>query len=163
MAKKSKLIDERMIDSICTSNEKLQIVISEIIRRIKQERLRQKYSVPELALLSGISTSVLYRMEQGTANIGLTCLLKLMWCLNISPDKIIPYDAGNHQKKFGDVIEELTHEFTPVQKQYLLKTIKADIELLKLDSKSVKPYTEYSNSISISKLEANSNSKNQTR
>lgn len=92
-------------------------------------------------------------MEQGTANIGLTCLLKLMWCLNISPDKIIPYDVGKHQKKFGDVIEELTHEFTPVQKQYLLKTIKADIELLKLDSKSVKPYTEYSNSISKLELE----------
>lgn len=49
LGKKSKLTDDRMIDSICTSDERLEDFLMEIGRRLKKERIKKGYSVSELS------------------------------------------------------------------------------------------------------------------
>lgn len=133
LGKKSKLTDDRMIDSICTNDEKLKLLLLEIGRRLKEERIRKGYSVSELSLLSGVATTIIYRIESSKTAVGLRSLLRLMWCLNISPERIIPYDEYKHDKTFGDEIEKITCNLTPKQKRYLIKVIETDIGLINAD------------------------------
>lgn len=100
LGKKSKLTDDRMIDSICTSDERLEDFLMEIGRS-----------------------------------------------LNVSPAQLIPFDEYAHSKTFGDVIEEMTSNLSPKQKQYLLKVIMTDIGFLNADSSLIKSDIEYSNGI----------------
>ena len=55
-----------------------------------------------------------------------------MWCLNVPPEKLIPFDEYAHEKTFGDVIDEITCNLTPKQRQYLIRIIKTDIGLINL-------------------------------
>lgn len=70
-----------------------------------------------------------------------------MWSLNVSPAQLIPFDEYAHSKTFGDVIEEMTSNLSPKQKQYLLKVIMTDIGFLNADSSLIKSDIEYSNGI----------------
>jgi transcriptional regulator with XRE-family HTH domain len=123
LGKKSKLTDDRMIDSICTSDERLEDFLMEIGRRLKKERIKKGYSVSELSQLSGVAATIIYRIESSANSVGLRSLLRLMWSLNVSPAQLIPFDEYAHSKTFGDVIEEMTSNLSPKQKQYLLKVI----------------------------------------
>lgn len=147
LGKKSKLTDDRMIDSICTSDERLEDFLMEIGRRLKEERIKKGYSVSELSQLSGVAATIIYRIESSTNPIGLRSLLRLMWSLNVSPAQLIPFDEYAHSKTFGDVIEEMTSNLSPKQKQYLLKVIMTDIGFLNADSSLIKSDIEYSNGI----------------
>lgn len=147
LGKKSKLTDDRMIDSICTSDERLEDFLMEIGRRLKKERIKKGYSVSELSQLSGVAATIIYRIESSTNPVGLRSLLRLMWSLNVSPAQLIPFDEYAHSKTFGDVIEEMTSNLSPKQKQYLLKVIMTDIGFLNADSSLIKSDIEYSNGI----------------
>lgn len=147
LGKKSKLTDDRMIDSICTSDERLEDFLMEIGRRLKEERIKKGYSVSELSQLSGVAATIIYRIESSTNPVGLRSLLRLMWSLNVSPAQLIPFDEYAHSKTFGDVIEEMTSNLSPKQKQYLLKVIMTDIGFLNADSSLIKSDIEYSNGI----------------
>lgn len=147
LGKKSKLSDDRMIDSICTNDDRLEELLLEIGRRIKEERIKKGYTVSELSNLSGVAATIIYRIESLTNPVGLRSLLKLMWCLNVSPEQLIPFEEYMHAKTFGDVIEDLTRDLSPTQKNYLLKIIKTDIGFLNADSNLIKSNIEYSNGI----------------
>lgn len=147
LGKKSKLTDDRMIDSICTSDERLEDLLMEIGRRLKEERIKKGYSVSELSQLSGVAATIIYRIESSTNPVGLRSLLRLMWSLNVSPAQLIPFDEYAHSKTFGDVIEEMTSNLSPKQKQYLLKVIMTDIGFFNADSSLIKSDIEYSNGI----------------
>lgn len=147
LGKKSKLTDDRMIDSICTSDERLEDFLMEIGRRLKKERIKKGYSVSELSQLSGVAATIIYRIESSANSVGLRSLLRLMWSLNVSPAQLIPFDEYAHSKTFGDVIEEMTSNLSPKQKQYLLKVIMTDIGFLNADSSLIKSDIEYSNGI----------------
>ena len=147
MGRKSKLTDERMLDSICTNDDKLEELLLEIGRRLKEERIRKGYSVSELSQLSGVAGTIIYRIESESTPVGLRSLLKLMWCLNVPPEQLIPFDEYAHEKTFGDVIEEITCNLTPKQRQYLIRVIKTDIGLLNADSSFIKSDIEFSNGL----------------
>lgn len=150
--KKSKLTDNRMIDSVCTNDARLEVLLREIGRRIKNARIKRGYSVSELAQLSGVAVTVIYRIENASTSVGLRSLLKLMWCLNVSPNEMIPFEEYAHEKTFGDVIEEITCNLTPKQKMYLVKVIKTDIGLLNADS-SLEINYKNNNGVNIEKME----------
>ena len=133
MESKIRLTDERMFDSICTNNEKLEELLLEIGRRLKRERIKKGYTVNELSQLIGIATPVLYRLEKEATPVGFRSFLKMMWCLNVPPGQLIPFDEYAHEKTFGDVIDELTCNLTPKQRQYLIRVIKTVISLLNLN------------------------------
>lgn len=121
--------------------------LMEIGRRLKKERIKKGYSVSELSQLSGVAATIIYRIESSANSVGLRSLLRLMWSLNVSPAQLIPFDEYAHSKTFGDVIEEMTSNLSPKQKQYLLKVIMTDIGFLNADSNLIKSDIEYSNGI----------------
>lgn len=63
MSQKSRLTDDRMIDSICTNDEKLKLLSDEIAQRLKKIRIAKGYSVAELSSLSGVAATIIYRIE----------------------------------------------------------------------------------------------------
>lgn len=136
MSQKSRLTDDRMIDSICTNDEKLKLLSDEIAQRLKKIRIAKGYSVAELSSLSGVAATIIYRIESKTSSVGFKSLLRLMWALNVSPEKLIPFDEYAHEKTFGEEVETLTCNLTPRQKQYLLQIIRTDLGLLNIDTSS---------------------------
>lgn len=60
MSQKSRLTDDRMIDSICTNDEKLKLLSDEIAQRLKKIRIAKGYSVAELSSLSGVAATIIY-------------------------------------------------------------------------------------------------------
>ena len=146
MARKSRLGDDRMIDSICTNDDKLDLFLDEIGQRLRKERLNKGYTISELSQLSGVATTILYRIEKLTSPVGLRSLLRLMWALNVPPEKLIPFEEHAHVITFGESVEELTRNLTPRQQQYLLQIIKTDIGLINIDSSRHKLVAGYENS-----------------
>jgi len=134
-----------MIDSICTNDEKLKLMTDEIAQRLKKLRITKGYSVAELSKLSGVATTIIYRIEKETSTLGLKSLLRLMWALNVPPERLIPFDEHAHEKTFGDEVEALTCNLTPRQKQYLLQIIRTDLGLLNIDTSSHSLVSGYEN------------------
>ena len=145
--RKSKLTDERMIDSICTNDDKLDSLLTEIGSRLKAERIRQGFSVAELSELSGVAGTIIYRVENQTNPVGLKSLLRLMWALNVPPEKLIPFNEVIQKKTFGEVVEDITHSLTPRQKQYLIKIIQTDIGFLNAEQDFIKNDFKFSNGL----------------
>lgn len=130
---KAKLRDERIIDSICTNDKKMRATLQEIVRRIEYYLALEGYSIPEIARVAGISTSVLYRMHNDSTTIGLETLLKLLWVLEIPPEKIIPlYDKN--ESSYGQKVEELTQCLSVYQKNYILKLIGNIVGIFNVDT-----------------------------
>jgi transcriptional regulator with XRE-family HTH domain len=94
-------------DSICYNEEKMDIMVSEMGRRIRDEALKQNINMQELAKLSGVDVSSIYRMRDGKA-LGLKNFLKLIWALDIPADKVIPFDEHYRPKSNGERFDELT-------------------------------------------------------
>lgn len=136
MEQKAKISDDRICDSICTDDTKLNLMLLEVGRRVERERIRQGYTVPELSIISGVAISVLYRIEKGTSPIGMRSLLRLMWALNKSPEKLIPYEEQVHKKTFGEIVEDMTQCLSPKQKNYLIKLIWSEIGFLSVDKEN---------------------------
>ena len=77
------LTDERILYSICTSDELLADFLKEIARRLKEERLRQDMDVATLSKLSSINNSIIYRYEKGTNQVSLQVLIKIASALKL--------------------------------------------------------------------------------
>ena len=132
MKKKAKLRDERIIDSICTNEDTLKATMQEIVRRIEYYIQLKGYTVTEVSQVSGVSTSVLYRMQKDATKIGLETLLKLLWALDVRPEKIIPL-YNSTEFTYSERFEELTKCLSIKQKDYLLTLMSQIIGMFNVD------------------------------
>lgn len=119
------------------------ITVKEVVNEVK----RAFCNIPKIEFDKVVDVYKKYRIESSANSVGLRSLLRLMWSLNVSPAQLIPFDEYAHSKTFGDVIEEMTSNLSPKQKQYLLKVIMTDIGFLNADSSLIKSDIEYSNGI----------------
>lgn len=87
-----RLITDRIIDSPCYDDEKMDILLNEIGSRIKAERIKQGLTTQELVAMSGLNTTHLYRIERGTKPVGLRALIKISFALNKPIEFFVPFE-----------------------------------------------------------------------
>jgi transcriptional regulator with XRE-family HTH domain len=73
------------------------IVLIELGRRIKRERLSQNLGQETLAILSGLQTYQISRAENGDLDLASTSLIKIIWALKVEPGAIIPTDFDGEE------------------------------------------------------------------
>lgn len=71
------------------------IVLIELGRRIKEERLAQNLGQEALAILAGLQTYQISRAEKGDLDLASSSLIKIIWALKVDPGTIIPTDSNN--------------------------------------------------------------------
>jgi transcriptional regulator with XRE-family HTH domain len=68
------------------------IVLLEVGRRIKKERLAQKMGQETLAISAGLQTYQISRAENGDLDLASSSLIRIIWALKVPAGTIIPTD-----------------------------------------------------------------------
>jgi len=88
-----------------TKNSKEEMTFGQILRK---HRDAQKYSLRELANLSGVSASYLSRLEKGEASATYEVIAKISDALGLEPSEFFPGHGGfkpSYRAEFGSVLE----------------------------------------------------------
>ena len=84
-------------------------------KNIKTLRIRQGYSVDELAEAANISTKFLYNIEAGKAGFSAKILFNIAKALNVSCDYILTGKENNDES----VIVEMVKQFNKSEQRHL--------------------------------------------
>lgn len=92
---------------------------------IREQRKKKKYTLEQLAEKLDVSTTFIGQIERAKGVPSLETLVKIANVLEISTDSLL---FGNLNNKSGNSIfikkiEELTADFTPYERELLLKNI----------------------------------------
>ncbi len=117
------LTDERILYSICTSDELLADFLKEIARRLKEERLRQDMDVATLSELSSINNSIIYRYEKGTNQVSLQVLIKIASALKLDIAKMIPINTSQKEETVGEKFSYIVRGQSKESIEVILKAI----------------------------------------
>ena len=99
-------------------------------KNIKTLRIKQGYSVDELAEAADISTKFLYNIEAGKAGFSAKVLLNIAKALNVSCDFILTGSETDDES----IIIEIIRQFDRAERKYL-ERILLNIIQMKLDKK----------------------------
>ena len=99
-------------------------------RNIKTLRIKQGYSVDELAEATDISTKFLYNIEAGKAGFSASVLFNIAKALNVSCDFILTGEDSNE----GSIIFEIIKQFDKSEQRYI-EGILLNIIQMKSDKK----------------------------
>lgn len=84
-------------------------------KNIKTLRIRQGYSVDELAEAANISTKFLYNIEAGKAGFSAKILFNIAKALNVSCDFILTGEGSNE----GSMIIEIIKQFDESEQRHI--------------------------------------------
>ncbi len=96
------LTDERILYSICTSDELMQSFLKDIAKKLREERCRQDMDVSTLSSLAGVSDSVIYRYERGSNQISLQVFIKIALALKLDIAKVISINTSQKEETVGE-------------------------------------------------------------
>lgn len=117
------LTDERILYSICTSDELMQSFFKDIARKLRKERCRQDMDVSTLSSLSGVSDSVIYRYERGANQISLQVLIKIASALKLDIAKVIPINTSQKEETVGEKFSYIVRGQSKESIDFILEVI----------------------------------------
>ena len=127
------LTDERILYSMCTSDELLADFLKEIARRLKEERLRQDMDVATLSELSGINNSIIYRYEKGTNQVSLQVLIKIALALKLDIAKVIPINTSQKEETVGEKFSYIVRNQSRESVDMILEVIANMIDFCQIE------------------------------
>lgn len=95
------------LDTIVYDDEKMKILIKEVIRKISEERKKRGLSMNQLAELSNLTGSYIYKLENMQCEIGLKTLLKISSAFGIKPEELLPIEVKNRVLTNGERFEQI--------------------------------------------------------
>jgi transcriptional regulator with XRE-family HTH domain len=113
-----------LMDTVIFDDEQMGLLMNEIGKNIRRERMKQNLSFNELSALTGIHPSHLYKVEHGINNVGLSTILKIAIAFDLPLNKLIPM-ALMHQPTNGEMFDDITRGLTPASCNYLLDMARA--------------------------------------
>lgn len=134
------LIDNDLLDSICTNDDLLEAALENIAKRLKEERLRQNMSVSNLSKLSHVSESTIYRYERGVNSIELQILIKVVPALKLDIAKVISINASTKEETetAGETFSYIVRGQSKKNIKFLLEIIKNMIYFCRLENVNIK-------------------------
>lgn len=129
------LTDERILYSICTSDELMQSFFKDIARKLREERCRQDMDVSTLSSLSGVSDSVIYRYERGSNNISLQVFVKIALALKLDIAKVISINISQKEEKIGEKFSYMVQNQSRESVDFILEVITNIINFCEVEKK----------------------------
>lgn len=131
------LIDNDLLDSICTNDDLLEAALKNIVKKLKEERLRQNISVSNLSKLSHVSESIIYRYERGvnSNSIDLQVLIKIVLALKLDIAKVISINDIAKEETAGETFSYIVRGQSKKHIKFLLEIIKNMIYFCRLEKK----------------------------
>lgn len=123
--------EELQIDSIVYDDEKMQVLLKEINKRLKEARIKRNISRARLAELSNLTTNYIFKMENNQCEVGLKSLLKISMALGITPEEFLPVENPERVITNGDRFEQIVADADVRTINYLLKQAEQMVEFQK--------------------------------
>ena len=117
------LTDERILYSICTSDELMQSFFKDIAKKLREERCRQDMDVSTLSALAGVSDSVIYRYERGATQISLQVFIKIALALNLDIAKVISINTSQKEETVGEKFSYMVRNQSRESVDFILEVI----------------------------------------
>ena len=108
------------------SDEEIDLTIFEIGKNIQKYRMKYNLSIDRLADLAGITKGTLYKIESGSAKIGLVVLLKISFVLQVPIDDFVPFSYPNtkERKSLGEIIDSICFGIPKDSELFILNFVK---------------------------------------
>lgn len=113
------LFREDILNTPCYDEGLMKRVTQGIAMNIYIEMDKQGIGIREICDLSGISVSHLSRILSNKTSIGLDCLIKISYALNVNLAELIPYDL-NKRKTNGERFDDITKGLDVTSCNFLL-------------------------------------------
>ena len=112
--------------SFIFSSKDMNVVLKEIGKNVGKYRMKYGLSIEELANLAGITKGTLYKIEKGSAAIGLIVLLKISYVLQLPLDAFVPFYFPDREKRksMGETIDEITYGLSAQSRLFVLNLVK---------------------------------------
>lgn len=108
------------IDSAIYNDEEMQRIFDGIAQNIRIQMDKEKISLRDLEMRSGICFSHLSRMFNGRSRIGLVALIRIAAAFEMSPTDFFPYDR-NQRMTNGQKFDEITKGMDLKSSNFLLE------------------------------------------
>jgi len=96
-----------------------------LAQRIKRARKEKGYSQSKLAELADVSTNTIGKLEISYTTASLKTVLAIANALDVDVNFLIGYSSSESEKATDLFIENLLHDFTEKDKQFLIEIISA--------------------------------------
>ncbi len=127
------LTDERILYSICTSDELMQSFFKDIARKLREERCRQDMGVSTLSSLAGVSEGVIYRYEKGTNQISFPVFIKIALALKLDISKVISININQQEEKVGEKFSYMVRNQSRESVDMILEVIANMIDFCQIE------------------------------
>lgn len=127
------LTDERILYSICTSDELMQSFFKDIARKLREERCRQDMEVSMLSSLAGVSESVIYRYERGANQISFAVFIKVALALKLDIAKVISINISQQEEKVGEKFSYMVRNQSRESVDMILEVIANMIDFCQIE------------------------------
>ncbi len=127
------LMDERILYSICTSDELMQSFFKDIARKLREERCRQDMGVSTLSSLAGVSEGVIYRYEKGTNQISFPVFIKIALALKLDISKVISININQQEEKVGEKFSYMVRNQSRESVDMILEVIANMIDFCQIE------------------------------
>ncbi len=97
---------------------------AQVIQNLKEARLRNGFTIPQLADAADISRNYLYKMEKDRRNISVYTLISLCHALNIKVSEIIPEDEFPEKINNADVFSYLVRDMNEKEQNAVLEIVR---------------------------------------
>ena len=117
--KKVREIPENLLYSPVFDDEMMKKYMLILSQNIEDERIKQGIPIAELAEMSNVTYAHLTQVLNGSCNIGLNALIKLMLALKLNPEQVFPFEMTG-QRSNGDRYNELTKGLDAATNNFIL-------------------------------------------
>lgn len=111
----------KMMETFCYDDDKMDLLLKDTGRRIREERLKRNLSLIQLSHLSNVSASHINRIENGTRKVGIEPLLKISRALDVPFTNMLPLEEGPHLMTNGERFERIVENCSVKQINFLLE------------------------------------------
>lgn len=116
------------VDSFIFSPEDMKIISNEIAKNIQKHRKKYNITIDQLAHMTGLSKSSIYKAEMGKnmCGVSLESLLKISYVLQVPIQNFLPfmYNGKEKRQSLGETIDDITQGLPKDAKLFILNTVK---------------------------------------
>lgn len=126
-----------LIETPVFDEKSMQVVKHEIANRIQKERENQKLDITQLALLTGMHYSHIYKIEKKQISPGLDTIMKICIALSIDIKTLIPLEIEEKERNKqtnGEKFDTITRNLETKDINYLLHMAKEMSKIRSIDT-----------------------------
>lgn len=119
------------IELLVYDEDKINDLVVEIGKNIRDERLSRNWSTKKFADKANVTDGFIYKMESGAKNIGLTSFLKAQIALGVEPNQLIPILSEEYKLDPVNTFAKMINGLDKDSVNYLLNMVEMYVKFKK--------------------------------